>query len=148
MSTDLRTLLDSWREAKDEEEAAKARRRDLEDELAAHLRPLPAGTAEHEVAGHRVTITGRAGYEVNTAMLRALARDHGVEAELDGLFRWTAEVRVGEWKRADPALTAILAPAVTLKVSRPFWAIIEQADAAGAADATNNGGAKGAPDKE
>jgi hypothetical protein len=129
----LQQVLTQWRAAKAKEKSWQERRRSLEDQLAMLL-PIPLhGSCEVKAAGHRITITARRDWTVDAVALRELVQANGLEAEAEALFKWTAEVRAGAWDRAAPAVTALFAPAVVQKVTRPSWAIeVDHAPESGA----------------
>ena len=123
--TDLATLSAAWLIAKQQEAAATASRRNLEDQLA-QLAAVPAdldGTASLEAGQYAIKITGRIDRKVDAEQLQAIAAEHGLMDHLGHLFRWKPEINMAAWKQASPEIVRPLADAITAKPGRPSFKI-------------------------
>jgi len=114
-----------WLAAKEAEKQAVERRRQAEDEMVKALAIDPArkGTINREVDDFKVKIEPRLDYKVAADKLIDLAAEHGLNAHLGSLFRWTPEVNLSAWEDADPAIRQALASAITVKAGRPSFKI-------------------------
>ena len=124
----LNALLEQWRAAKQEEQAATRRRREIEDEIKVFI-GFDEGR-EDSVAlpldGGRVTITARLDRKVDAQLARQLAAENHLEDWLDRIFRWKPELEVRAWKKAPEYITQTFAPAITTKPGRATFAFEER----------------------
>ena len=123
--TDLKALMQDWLDAKETERKAIATRREIEDVLTALLAVNPGveGTLNREVEGYKVKIEPRLDRKVDHGKLIDLAAEHGLNAHLGTLFRWSPEVNMTAWRQADDAVTRPLSGAITAKPGRPSYKI-------------------------
>lgn len=115
----LEQLVDSWIEAKREEEAANVRRLALEVQICELTPPKEEGSSTTELAGGmKLTITGKLTYKADMAKLRELVeklppelRPIKTEDKLD-------ETGAKYLRSKEPALWAIIAPAIEVKPAK------------------------------
>jgi len=127
----LNALLEQWRAAKQEEQAATRRRREIEDEIKVFI-GFDEGR-EDSVAlpldGGRVTITARLDRKVDAQLARQLAAENHLEDWLDRIFRWKPELELRAWKKAPEHITQVFAPAITTKPGRATFSLeLEKGD--------------------
>lgn len=114
------TLYEKWIKAKEEETAAIARRRAIEDEIAKKLN-VPEdweGSYTLKEDGFKVNIKKAFTRKVDDKKLAALANEFGLQEYLPVLFRWKPEVDMKKWKEADAGVTNKLAQAITTTPNR------------------------------
>lgn len=122
------TLYQEWLEAKEDEKAAIADRRDLEDRMVKEFF-VPSnldGTKTFERDGYVIKIVGRLDRKVNDDKLQDLANEYDLWGHLSTLLRWKPEVNVTAWKSADPSITKILQDAITTTNGRPSFTITKE----------------------
>ena len=119
---------DAWIVAKADESAATARRRVVEDQIAAtmELDATQDGTTTVEPKGYTIKIVQRIDRKVDSDKLQELASEHGLTEHLASLFRWKPEIAAAAWKAADVSITAPLAGAITAKPGRPSFTITKK----------------------
>ena len=121
----LNALLEQWRAAKQEEQTATRRRREIEDEIKVFI-GFDEGR-EDSVAlpldGGRVTITARLDRKVDAQLARQLAAENHLEDWLDRIFRWKPELELRAWKKAPEHITQVFAPAITTKPGRATFSL-------------------------
>ncbi len=122
------SIYQDWIDAKAAEKAAIDRRREIEDQLVEELDLDPAheGTLNFDFDQYKVKIVTRLNESVNSDLLQELAQEAGIYEHLSTLFRWKPEINKKAWKDADPAITAALADAITIKSSRPTFTIMQE----------------------
>jgi len=116
----LERLLIEWRVAKQLEQEAVLRRRNIEDEIKAAI-GFDEGREGNTVLpfdGGRVVITARLDRKVDAQLARQLAAEHHLEDWLERLFRWKPELEVRAWKKAPEYIAQVFAPAITTKPGR------------------------------
>lgn len=111
--------------AKNAEDEAVARRRELEDQLRESLKVSDdlegAQTERHGSA--TIKVVGRINRTVDSEKLQELAAEAGLTDHLRHLFRWKPSIDMKAWKAADENITAPLASAITAKPGRPSISI-------------------------
>lgn len=119
------SLYQNWLDAKERERKAIEDRRAIEDELINSLKISDAldGVQTHQSNGFTVKVTGRLTRKVDADKVQELAAETGLSEHLGSLFRWKPEINMKAWEQADPAITAALAPAITVKPGRPSFSI-------------------------
>lgn len=121
----MREIAAEWAAEKEVERMAVENRRRLEDEMVQVLSLVPDldSTVSKEVDGYVIKITGRIDRKVDADKIQELAAQHGLELHLGTLCRWKPELNLTVWKTTDPAITKLLAPAITAKPGRPSFSI-------------------------
>ena len=128
MNAQLLALCQEWRVNKDVEEIAKAERRRIEDDIR-KLAEIPEnldGTESLESDGFVLKIVGRIDRKVDSDKVQELAAEHGLTEHLSTLFRWTPEINMSAWSKADEAITRPLAGAITAKAGRPSFKLTDK----------------------
>lgn len=112
--------------AKNAEDEAVARRRDLEDQLRESLKVSDDldGTQTERHGSATIKITGRINRTIDSDKLQELAAEAGLTDHLRHLFRWKPSIDMKAWKAADENITAPLASAITAKPGRPSVSIV------------------------
>lgn len=122
----LARLRQQWEFHKLAELEAQAARRAIEDEVAAMLELPESLDGAYKGAGSEVfAITGRMDRKVDGDKAQEIAKEHGLEAHLQSLFRWKPEINLTAWRAADPSITAPFAAAVTTKPARASFAVVK-----------------------
>lgn len=118
-------LLQQWREAKEAERKAQEARREIEDTLASELgvSETDESAHTHEIGGYKVKVTPRINRNVDADKLQEIAVENGLENHIPNLFRWSAELKISNWRRTDPSITTPLSDAITAKPGRPSFSI-------------------------
>ena len=128
MNAQLLALCQEWRVNKDVEEVAKAERRRIEDDIR-KLAEIPEnldGTESLEADAFVMKIVGRIDRKVDSDKVQELAAEHGLNEHLSTLFRWTPEINMSAWNKADESITRPLAGAITAKAGRPSFKLIDK----------------------
>ena len=114
----IETLVGQLVTAKRDEDAAKARRMSLEEQVAAALGCPEEGSKTEKVGDYRVTITGKLTYKADVEQLVQLAQ--ALPADLRPIKTTTALDETGaKWLRGNrPDLWAIVAPALTVSPAK------------------------------
>ena len=128
MNDQLLALCQEWRVNKDVEEVAKAERRRIEDEIRelAGIKENMDGTESLEADAFVLKIVGRIDRKVDSDKVQELAAEHGLTEHLSTLFRWTPEINMSAWSKADESITRPLAGAITAKGGRPSFKLIDK----------------------
>lgn len=128
MKPELVALCQEWQMNKDVEESAKIERRRVEDEIRklAGIKEDLDGTESLEAGGFVLKIVGRIDRKVDSDKVQELAAEHGITEHLSTLFRWTPEINMSAWNKADESITRPLAGAITAKAGRPSFKMIEK----------------------
>ena len=121
----LETMLVEWRVAKQLEQEATRRRRDIEDGIKALINfdESREGNIALPFDGGRVVITARLDRKVDAQLARQLAAENHLEDWLDRIFRWKPELELRAWKKAPEYVTQVFAPAITTKPGRATFAL-------------------------
>jgi len=124
------SLYEDWLTAKNDESAAVARRRDIEDQLIDALRvdTTSEGSTTSKVDGFKVRVTTKLNRKVDGDLLQEIAAEHGLSQHLPDLFRWKPEVSIKAWKNADESITRPLLGAITTTPGRPGFQITREED--------------------
>lgn len=119
----IQNLAKAWILAKEDEDAAIARRLDIEEQLAQALQFPEDGSKTHKVEGYKITVTGRLNFRADMPHLLSLAgqlpdnlRPIKTEPTLD---------RTGvKWLRSnEPEIYRIIAPAIEVVPGKPGFKI-------------------------
>ena len=121
----LERLLIEWRVAKQLEQEATLRRRNIEDEIKAVIGfdESREGSEALPFDGGRVVITARLDRKVDGTLARQLATENHLEDWLERIFRWKPELEVRAWKKAPEHVTQVFAPAITTKPGRATFSL-------------------------
>ena len=111
-------LVEQWIAAKRDEDAANARRAQIEQQMCELQPPKEEGATTVEVGGYKVTLTGKLTYKADMPMLLELVqklpedrRPVKQETKLD-------ETGAKYLRSKEPALWAIIAPAIEVKPAK------------------------------
>lgn len=115
--THLSTLAAAWLQAKADEDAAKARRYEIEAQIVAAMPVKEEGTAKADDAGLRISVTHKLIRKADTLALRQHWNDLSKPAQ--DCFKWEAALALTELRRADPATVQELAPYITTSPAKP-----------------------------
>ena len=121
----LYNLLVEWRVAKQLEQKATHRRREIEDQIKAFIGfdENREGNVALPFDGGRVVVTARLDRKVDAQLARQLAAENHLEDWLDRIFRWKPELEVRAWRKAPEYITQIFAPAITTKPGRATFSL-------------------------
>jgi len=124
----LYNLLVEWRVAKQLEQEATHRRREIEDQIKAFIGfdENREGNVALPFDGGRVVVTARLDRKVDGTLARQLAAENHLEDWLDRIFRWKPELEVRAWKKAPEYITQTFAPAIITKPGRATFALEER----------------------
>jgi hypothetical protein len=124
----LREIAQYWLIAKQEEAAAIANRRILEDAMSEMLEINAAneGTFNFEDNEYKVKIMTRMTRKVDADKLQEIAAEHDLNKELSTLFRWKADLDMKNWKSAPIEVVNVLSQAVTTTAGRPSYSITKE----------------------
>lgn len=122
----MTSIYQNWIKAKEDEAAAIARRRFLEDEMVHQLAfDLSSdGTTTYKADGYTIKVTGRINRTIDGDKLQEIAFENGLSDHLHSLFRWKPELNMSAWKAADQSITSPLREAITAKNGRPSFSIV------------------------
>ena len=112
-------LIESWRTYKAAEDEAKAKRREIEDQIVKAM-ALPENFEGSKRIGE-LKVEGKLNRKVDADKVQELAAEHGLSAHLSSLFRWKPELNMTAWKAADEAITRPLLAAITTTAGRPSF---------------------------
>jgi len=115
--THLPTLAAAWLQAKADEDAAKARRYEIEKEILALVPVKDEGTSKLEVGALRVSVTTKLTRKTDTLALRQHWNELSKPAQ--DCIKWEAALSLTELRRADPAAVQELAPYITTAPAKP-----------------------------
>jgi len=123
----MREIAAEWHAEKEVERQAVENRRRLEDEMVRSfaLQPDLDSTVTKQIGDYVIRITGRIDRKVDADKIQELAAQHGLESHLSTLCRWKPEINLSVWKATDPTITKLLAPAITAKIGRPSFLIVQ-----------------------
>ena len=122
MSDDgIDAICEAWLKAKAEEESAKEKRREQEDQLIERLGidECADTTRFFSNSGFEITVTARVNYKVDSGKLTELAEEHGLKNHLSKFFKRKSILNEKNWKEADERYTSTLSGAITRVVGRP-----------------------------
>lgn len=115
--TQLATLAAAWTQAKTDEDAARARRYEIEGQIVALLPLANEGTSKATEAGLRITVTHKLTRKADTLALRQHWNELSKPAQ--DCIKWEAALALTELRRADPATVQELAPYITTSPAKP-----------------------------
>lgn len=113
-----------WINFKNMERYAAAKRRQIEDQLAASLvTEQKEGFETIKTDGYKVKITQRFNRKIDGDALQMIAAEHGLSAHLPHLFRWKPDIDMKAWRAAGEEITGPLSAAITTVPGRPSFSI-------------------------
>jgi len=126
----INNLAKQWIEAKSREKQATDERREIEDRIIEELNLSEDLTETKTITNDQFKIqaVGRINTSIDDAKLKQLAFDHGLETEMNLLFRFKPEVNKKLWELTDDKITRVLAQAITEKPSRISFKILENGE--------------------
>ncbi len=113
----LPTLAAAWLQAKADEDAAKARRYEIEKEIVAAVPVNDEGTAKTEVGALRVSVTAKLTRSVDTEALQGAWAS--LQPTVQKAFNWKADLSVSALRRLDEQEAAQALRYVTTKPAKP-----------------------------
>jgi hypothetical protein len=116
-------LIILWRAYKAAEDEAKAKRREVEDQIVKAM-ALPENFEGYKRLGD-LKVEGKLNRKVDADKVQELAAEHGLTAHLSSLFRWKPELNMTAWKAADEAITRPLLAAITTTAGRPSFSFTQ-----------------------
>jgi hypothetical protein len=118
-------LIQRWLDAKETERAAVEARRQAEDAMVEALRidPTVEGTINRETEGFKIKVEPRIDRKVDAGKLIDLAAENDLNAHLETLFRWGADLNIAAWRNTDPLIKQALSGAITVRAGRPSFKI-------------------------
>ena len=117
MPTHLSTLATAWAQAKADEDAARARRIDIEKYLVAEMPQKDEGAVRADADGLRITVTHKLTRSADTDALRVHWCDLSQPAR--DCLRWLADINLTELRKASPEVLHELSPYLTVKPAKP-----------------------------
>lgn len=116
MSNTVYELVKALHEAKAKENAAKAARVAIEEQLAAEI-GVPdqwEGSRTNDVGEFKVNVKRTMNVKIDTPRLRELAAQHNIDdAVMSAVFRWKPELNKKNWDNAGDEIKAALSGAIT-----------------------------------
>jgi uncharacterized protein YfeS len=121
----IESLAAEWKDAKDDERRATARRREAEDKLAEAMKLARnmEGTVKEITTLYEIKVAGRIDHKIDSVKLQSLAEEAGLTEHLSSLFRWKPELNMSAWKAAHESIKFPLLDAITTTASRPSFSI-------------------------
>jgi hypothetical protein len=118
-------FIQRWLDAKETERAAVEARRQAEDAMVEALRidPTVEGTINRETEGFKIKVEPRIDRKVDAGKLIDLAAENDLNAHLETLFRWGADLNIAAWRNTDPLIKQALSGAITVRAGRPSFKI-------------------------
>jgi hypothetical protein len=116
-------LIEAWRTHKAAEDEAKAKRREVEDQIVKAM-ALPENFEGYKRLGD-LKVEGKLNRKVDADKVQELAAEYGLTAHLSSLFRWKPELNMTAWKAADEAITRPLLAAITTTAGRPSFSFTQ-----------------------
>jgi hypothetical protein len=115
------TLYEELEEAKRAEDAAIAKRREIEDAIIAAVgaNADEEGTRTVYDGPWKIKVVGRINRRVDSDKVVRIADECGLQGALDELFRWKAELNLSNWTSADAETRLAFAEAITAVPGRP-----------------------------
>lgn len=119
-----------WIACKDAERKAIDRRREIEDEIIAHVGASNAeGTRTISIraaADYEIKLVTRFTRKVDSDLLQEIAAENDLSAHLTTLFRWKPEINAKAWDKASDEITKPLLGAITTTPGRPSFTITQE----------------------
>lgn len=121
----MQEIIDTWLQAKEAERKAIELRRRAEDEMVEALRidPTVEGTINRETEAFKIKVEPRIDRKVDAGKLIDLAAENNLNAHLETLFRWGADLNIAAWRNTDPLIKQALSGAITVRAGRPSFKI-------------------------
>jgi hypothetical protein len=118
-------LIQRWLDAKETERQAVEARRQAEDAMVEALRidPTVEGTINRETERFKIKVEPRIDRKVDAGKLIDLAAENDLNAHLETLFRWGADLNIAAWRNTDPLIKQALSGAITVRAGRPSFKI-------------------------
>lgn len=113
----LATLGAAWIQAKADEDAAKARRYEIEAQIVAAMPVKEEGTAKADDAGLRISVTHKLTRAIDTDAVRS-AWD-SISPAAQAALRWKADLDARAYRALADQDAQQLAPFITTKPSKP-----------------------------
>lgn len=116
-------------EAKTEEQALKAVRISLEEELARAIQLPPEweGSKTKTVGDFKVRLTRNMNVKIDEDRLREIAAKKNLQAEMQECFRWKPELRKTEWRQAAASIKTAFASALSFTPGKPSFSVFREA---------------------
>jgi len=117
----IEQLYRQWIALKDAERIAAEQRREIEDEIIAkhNVNLTEEGTETIEDGVFTIKLVRRLNRKVDAEMVQQIAREQGLDDQVERLFRWKADINTKNWKATDENLTGPFVAAITTKPARP-----------------------------
>ena len=117
----IEQLYKQWIALKDAERIAAEQRREIEDEIIAkhNVNLTEEGTETIEDGVFTIKLVRRLNRKVDAEMVQQIAREQGLDDQVERLFRWKADINTKNWKATAPELTGPFVAAITTKPARP-----------------------------
>ena len=113
----LASLAAAWQQAKSDEEAARARRYEIEARIVQALPARDEGTSKAEDAGLRVSVTYKLTRSVDSAALRE--QWSLLPEKVQAVFRWSADIDTRKLRAAQDMAPDAYAEAARYITTRP-----------------------------
>ena len=113
----LHTLAAAWLQAKADEDAAKARRYEIEAQIVDALPVKDEGTSKTDIGALRVSVTTKLTRSVDTEALQSAWAS--LQPTVQKVFNWKADLSLSALKRLDEQETAQALRYVTTKPAKP-----------------------------
>ena len=124
-STEIISLTIKLYEAQNAEKKAKEHRMELENQMAKAI-GMPdswEGSMTSKVGNYKVKVSRRMNVKIDADRLNDLARENGLDAQLQTLFRWKPEIAKAAWDEADPGTIKVLSPAIERTPGKASFAV-------------------------
>jgi len=121
--TTIEQLTADWLDAKADEDAAKARRYEIEKSLVALLPAKDEGAVSEMVGNHKLSVTYKLVRKADTSRLRYSWNELSTDAQ--SCFKWSADVSVTEFRKASQAAQHEAAQYITTGPGKPAIKIEE-----------------------
>lgn len=124
----MNSIYQDWLEAKADEAAAVAKRRQIEDVLTGMFDIDPTGEKSQTLKadGYKVNVITRLSQSIDADLLQEIAAENGVSDHLPHLFNWKPSINKTMWKQTDESITRPLLGAITTKPGRPTYKITKE----------------------
>lgn len=125
MQTNIYDLVKALHNAKVREDAAKADRLALEEQLATGigLNDAQEGSKTFDVHEFKVTYSHKLNVKIDGDMLCAIAKEKGLTKDAGNMFRWKPEINKKNWDAANDDIKTAFAPAITKTPSKVSFTI-------------------------
>jgi len=113
----LATLAATWAQVKAEEDAAKARRLEIEAQIVGVMPAKDEGVTKVEQDGLRVSVTYKLTRSVDTDAVRGAWGS--LQPAVQSAFRWKADIDTKALRELDAQEAQQIAPFITTKPAKP-----------------------------